>query len=405
MSKKFINTIVIFLLAIYGFEFAKYCNYKPDNLDYFDAELLINYSSGFIRRGLLGEIFKYIHLLTNIPVLYLTKIFSIVTYSTLIIYFIITFYKKGLSLFFLLLPSGLFFLLLDNRVRFRDSLLLLLIVVICKIISSTKFTDFYKYLLVSLLMSTGILLHEMFFFYTVPFFFIYTVLNKRSIMNTFVFIFPVAALLCVIFFHGQVNSGYYIFEDLKKIIPNNNIPKEFPNSLKAINTKAESLVLVNFSEINIGFSRGLMYCFFILSLIVCFTRYNDLDLNILGLKSTNSIDQKNILFYFLIQMIGAIPLFFIAVDWQRFINFSVLSSFIFCLELRPLQHKILSAVNMKSNVLISRFFMKENKWLTVFFATVILVPHLKLGKLDYLYTNSYLLIFNLLSKFLYFAIP
>lgn len=93
MSKKFINTIVIFLLAIYGFEFAKYCNYKPDNLDYFDAELLINYSSGFIRRGLLGEIFKYIHLLTNIPVLYLTKIFSIVTYSTLIIYFIITFYE------------------------------------------------------------------------------------------------------------------------------------------------------------------------------------------------------------------------------------------------------------------------------------------------------------------------
>lgn len=100
MSTKFINTIIILLLAVYAFAFVSYCMYRPDQLDYFDAELLINYSSGFIRRGLLGEIFKYIHLLTNIPVLYLTKIFSIVTYLTLIIYFIITFYKKGLSLFF-----------------------------------------------------------------------------------------------------------------------------------------------------------------------------------------------------------------------------------------------------------------------------------------------------------------
>lgn len=280
-----------------------------------------------------------------------------------------------------------------------------MIVVICKIIFSEKGNSFFRYVVVSLFISIGTLFHEMFFLYTVPFLIIYNLLNKTLQQYVFFLLFPIIALGLVTFYHGQADSGNIIFEDIKRIIPEGSFSDVIPSPLEFINSKTKILFLNNFSEINMGFSRGLMYCFFILSLIVCFTRYNDLDLNVLGLKSTNSIDQKNILFYFLIQMIGAIPLFFIAVDWQRFINFSVLSSFIFCLELKPLQHKILSAVNMKSNVLISRFFMKENKWLTVFFATVILVPHLKLGKLDYLYTNSYLLIFNLLSKFLYFAIP
>lgn len=404
MSTKFINTVIISLLAIYIFTFAKYCLYKPNILDYFDAELLINYSTGFIRRGLLGEVFKAIHLLTGIPILLLTKIFSIITYVLLIVYFITSFYKKSISLFFLLLPSGLFFLLLDNRIRFRDSLLMLIIVIISKIISSKKNNDTIKYLIVSVIISVGILLHEMFFFYTVPFLLIYILLNKNPLQKAYFLIIPIITLIFIIFFHGEPESGSLIFEDLKKIIPKDNIPKELPLCLKALNTKAESVALVNFKIMNIGFSRGLMYCVFIISLIVCFVRYKDLSIEIFGIKNSNYIESKNILFYFLIQIIAAVPLFIIAIDWQRFINFAVLSSFIYCIELKPLNHKILHNIKEGINAFISKYFIAKNRWLTVFFSTVILVPHLQLGKLDYLYTNSYLLIFNSLSKILYFAI-
>lgn len=403
MSSKFINTIVILLLAIYTFDFVKYCIYKPNNLDYFDAELLINYSSGFIRRGLLGELFKYVHLYTHIPILYLTKIFSIIAYSSLIIYFIASFYKKRISLFFLLLPSGLFFLLLDNRIRFRDSLLLLLIIIICKIISLKKIETFYKYFFTSIIISLGTLLHEMFFFYTVPFFALYAFLNKIKYTYISLFILPIFTLAFVTFFHGSENSGYIIFEDLKKIIPNGDFSNELPFSLRAINTEAESLIFENFKQMNIGFSRGLMYIIYFFSLIICFSRYKDLNIKVFGITNHTYIQSKDILFYFLIQILATIPLFFVAVDWQRFINFSILSSFIFCIELKPLNYKEITNINLIFNKIISRYFIPKNKGLTILFSTVILVPHLKLGNLDYLYTNSYLLIFNLFSKILYFS--
>jgi len=408
MKRMKINLKFIFiflLILIYLIQGIQYLLYIPNKLDYFDAELLINYSAGFIRRGLLGEIFIWLHEITGMNLLAITKYFSIITYALLIAYFIYNFTKKNISLFFLLLPSGLFFLLLDNRIRLKDSLLLLLIIVCCKIIKLAKNNIFTKLLLLSLVLSVGILLHEMIFFYTVPFLLIYLYSIKKTPLKNvwnFLFIIPVLTFLIVIFSHGFVGAGDIIFENIKSYLPENSYTKDLPTPLFYINSSAKNIIFINFSAYSQGFSRGILYLQYLASLIFVIIRYNDFrNINVFIFKKDNgSLSSSFLATTFLLQLFCAIPLYFIAMDWQRFIFFALISSFIYTYELGG-EIGYIKKFHFKMDSFIAKYIAPRNEALTIFVSTVLFVPHLKLGNIDYLFTNGYLMIFNYATKILF----
>lgn len=68
---------------------------------FFDfSDLFINYQGGFIRRGLLGEIFYHFYLKGINPV-YLAYIISLLSYVVIVVYMIRNFRKHGYALEFL----------------------------------------------------------------------------------------------------------------------------------------------------------------------------------------------------------------------------------------------------------------------------------------------------------------
>ncbi|WP_312090344.1 hypothetical protein [Chryseobacterium sp.] len=406
MKINFKFIFISFLLLIYVIEGIKYLLYIPNKLDYFDAELLINYSAGFIRRGILGEIFLWIHKLTDIELLVLTKYFSIITYLLLIGYFIVNFIKKNLSLFFLMLPSGLFFLLLDNRIRLKDSLLLLLIIAGCKIVKEFEKNNTIKSISLNLILGFGILLHEMIFFYTIPFIFIYLFFIQKITFRNFNNIFftiPLVAFFITISSHGFLGAGNIIFENIKAYLPATSYTRDLPTPLFYINSEAKNMTFVNFITFNNGFSRGILYLQYILSLSFVVVRYYDFK-NVAIFKSKfSNYKELNCSFLtitFLIQLFCALPLYFVAIDWQRFIYFALISSFIYTYELGT-HVKLMEKIHLYMDDFINKYIVERNRNLTICISTVLFVPHLKLGKLDYLFTNGYLMIFNYLSKLLY----
>ena len=404
MKIRFISIFMVLLFSIYIVESIKYLLYIPNQLDYFDAELLINYSSGFIRRGLLGEIFIFIHQFLKIDLLVLTKYFSIITYGPIIIYFVYNFIKKNISLFFLLLPSGLFFLLIDNRIRFRDSLLLLIIIVCAKIIKWKKINEITRYLLLSLIISLGILFHEMFFFYTVPFIFLYfLMIKKRNISFILIFSLPLLCFLLSIYYHGEKNSGDIIYHHIIPLLDNHQISKELPSPFKFINSGIQNYFKFTFLSIHQGFSLGILYFQYIVSLIFILVRYYDFNnIDIFGNtnKHLKPINFQFLLFVFLIQIISSIAILGIAKDWQRFIFFALISSFIYTNELST-KVDFIEIFHFKFDNFIAKYIVGKNRALTIFVSTILLVPHLKLGNINYFFSNGYFMIFNYFTKILY----
>lgn len=129
---------------------------------------MINYSCGFIRRGLLGTVFVFISQIINV------HIFDIYNYATfiaqLILFLFITvrLYKiKLLNILFLSSPVGILFVINNWGVfGFKDVYILLYTILILLILKN----DFkYKNAFVFIAILIGGLLHEPFLFFSAPF--------------------------------------------------------------------------------------------------------------------------------------------------------------------------------------------------------------------------------------------
>lgn len=140
---------------------------------------MINYSCGFIRRGLLGSVFLFISQIINV------HIFDIYNYATfiaqLILFLFITvrLYKiKLLNILFLSSPVGILFVINNWSVfGFKDVYILLYTILIHLILKN----DFkYKNVFVFIAIIIGGLLHEPFLFFSAPFILLAINTDKNS---------------------------------------------------------------------------------------------------------------------------------------------------------------------------------------------------------------------------------
>lgn len=127
MTRLSIKISIIFILGLTLLSLFNFIMTPSNSFGgYYKQSIFINYSDGFIRRGLLGEFIKYLHIASGINVLAFTKYFTLGCYLIFCGYMIYLFRKNKISVFFLLMPYVLPFYALIDFIIIRDFFLLLL---------------------------------------------------------------------------------------------------------------------------------------------------------------------------------------------------------------------------------------------------------------------------------------
>ena len=156
--------IIFFIFSIYG-----YAHIYTDLFfnEYSFNELFINYQAGFVRRGLLGEIFLQINSFNNIdPKLFFGFLFYFLYLIKIILLYLI-FKKKNTSLllyiFIFFSPTLILFSIYDPKVYFVKDILSKITIIFHAYLflfyDQKKYFKFLKYILLPIL-GISILIHE-----------------------------------------------------------------------------------------------------------------------------------------------------------------------------------------------------------------------------------------------------
>jgi hypothetical protein len=185
------------------------------------SDLFINYQGGFIRRGLLGEIFYQFYLKGINPV-YLAYIISLLSYIVIVVYMIRNFRKHGyalefLPISFLLGGIGIFGLAFFRR----DFIIMCIFLLIVKLWKSLPFR--WWVLCGNILAILAVLCHEPFAFWAFPLLLLITRLKVRYLWKTICCWIPsmLVFLLCL-HFSGSMEQYLLIRKSTEPFL-------EFPN--------------------------------------------------------------------------------------------------------------------------------------------------------------------------------
>ena len=182
------------------------------------SDWLINYQGGFVRRGLIGEIFFNIHKLFRIPLDFL--IFFIVSFFYLVFAFYFVKILKRINLNFLnllilLSPLSFFYPFMEQKVSGRkDILFILSILIICTFLEKIKFKN-QKYLVLALaLIST--FSHSGFFVYLPLYLLAFIAINyKQNLKSLILEVIKISTFFLVLFFLILFNTSIGDQEILK----------------------------------------------------------------------------------------------------------------------------------------------------------------------------------------------
>lgn len=180
--KKYFNYLYFLLILLFSsiYLFFLVRSFIVDGVLSFSlGELMINYSCGFIRRGLLGSVFLIVSRIINI------HIFDIYNYATfiaqLVLFFFITLrlYKiKLLNILFLSSPAGILFIINNWEAYGYKDIYTLIYSILILLIIKNDFT--YKNAFVFIAILIGGLLHEPFLFFSAPYILLSININNSS---------------------------------------------------------------------------------------------------------------------------------------------------------------------------------------------------------------------------------
>lgn len=136
------------------------------------SEFLINYQGGFVRRGLMGEILLFFTKNFNIDIVWTIKIFCLLCFIAVTVFFVRVFLKKGYSLY--ILPLCLFLgagIVGDSWIR-KDYLFFCFFIPVLWLYSKHNLSIFVKFLIINILTVAITLCHEVFAFFSFPLLFL-----------------------------------------------------------------------------------------------------------------------------------------------------------------------------------------------------------------------------------------
>jgi hypothetical protein len=400
------NKIIFFFLAIcFIYNLVQIYQFANDKYAYQYGDWLINYSSGFIRRGLGGEIIYYFSYFFNKNIqisyfIFLAVLLSIFYYKSFI--FI---NKVNLNFFILILffsPFLFLFFTLNHKAGVRKEILLYIYFIfllnsLCK--NYVKNID-WKYIFFFPIL---LLIHEGFFFF-IPFIILVflSVINKNNYKRIFFQIFILiisifSIMILTYFFKGDSNAVNIICDSLKHYAYQN-CKNTGAISWLALDAKSYIDLTVNFHDTRgyLYWIVNIMYGFF--PLIFFFTKNN-----FVLTKKNSALIFFNIklinLIYSFILILFLLPLFLLAIDWGRW--FSIIYHLIFFTIIFFLKKGII--VLNKNN-----FFAKLIKFTEIksriFFVIILIYSHFLIPGVFYIkdlnkFMNLNFAYFNVYNNF------
>jgi len=314
VSKKLsISFIFVTLLYIPLFNYFYEINLSGGHT-YLTADWLINYNFGYIKRGLPGTILLYFFnnsvKLLNFITFLLTSIYILNIFLTLRLF---NKYKQNyISYMLILSPATLLFPLFDSQGAFRKEMLGFTVLLI--LLNFDKSKNGLTFLLFSsFIFGFAVFSHEVNLFFTIPIFFILKnyYQNYRNIKYV-LFLFPVLLNMFFYFFYSNDELTMRLIKD--------NICDELV--LKNLGSLCNTGI---FDYIYWDFNANLNQTLFhVLNKQYEYQNYIYLFLVSLLPITLTTFFKKNIIFICIFGL-SFVPLFFLAIDWGRWVHIIIFS--------------------------------------------------------------------------------
>ena len=355
----------VFVCFVFVLFFRKNNVWDPfSDLEYFDiliSEWLINYEGGFVRRGIIGQLFYFLEQIH----LYDVRLLIVLTISfcSLLILFLLfhMFKKEGWPI--VLLPTGccLGFTIFNLFGR-RDLLSLLITFFIFLLYRKTRNKKRCIYLMAFYVLGIiQLLIHEASFFYTFPIILLDTYMQnsdfcsfKRNVKICIIRFSPIlVTMLLVSIFHGDQDISNRIWTSWKVVF--NAYPDGTDNGIVGSGLQYLNSGLVPAAKyhlsvaykggLNPAYWRSLFVFLNFLSIYYLFTRINSVNMGIFSSHETDNVFLSNT---FVIQFICMIPMFTIlSCDWGRTIPYLGMTSLFY--------YYLFHDINVKYPLLINNF--------------------------------------------------
>jgi len=322
------NSIILFFsFIVINYVFFNYRIIFREN-GYILGDWVVNYSGGFVRRGLLGHIFFSISKYFDIKIKYIIFFFSTGIYITTIYFFYKIIKNKldnSLVLIFILLPSTFLFNFFDPLSVGRKEILIFFFFTfyylnLKKILNSFSFKLFIFLLFIIILLT-----HELIFFF-IPYLFVLKYFNNNTNIKKInprdyyleILIFLLGSILMLVIF--KISH-----------LHNN---KVLCNSLLDVNLSTSACWAINDFKneilINSLFSYFIERKYFInYSLYFLFSIF---PIVLLIFHSSNKIQKKKFLFLSFFCLIFSTTFYMNVNDWGRYLNVTFLVHFLIVLK-------------------------------------------------------------------------
>ena len=383
-SKKNFYLIFISFLLIVAFSIT-----ILNTIDFFNeksgaqfSDWLINYQSGFIRRGLIGELVYQLHIITNISLLFF--LYSLVFLLYLIFFFTFYLIIKKINLQFIdtliiLSPLSFIYTVMEQKVSGRkDIVYLALISIFILNIKKINFSNQKYFLIIALTITT--LTHSGFIFYSFFYILLFVLINleytKKEILLQLipVFISLIFIVILLTFFsYSSIESVTIICNSIKDYLPNCGTN----DYIETLNwTIQENSRIAKVLWIKTGY-----YNFYLLAFLISFFPF-------LTKVFYSSIKNYNInlLSIFIFSLISTLPIYFIGVDYGRYM-------FLAYVSLVLIYYHLLSLKIIHTNLDPLKFIEKSRyaNFLRIIFLLLysftFTVPHCCANQFKFLYGN------------------
>ena len=337
LSQIFLKILLLFSFIVISINFFEWTEKKS----YFEySDWLINYQGGFTRRGLFGEILFILHKVSGLGldlILYL----GVTSMYFVFFLFLYKILKKSnlnfLNTLILFSPLSFTYLALNKTLAGRKEILLFfLLVIFFYNLKNIKFENIKYWIIFILTVSS--LTNFGFIFYS-PFlilFFIFLYPEKKF-KDLFIQILPIlfSGLLIILFtFYSTIYSKPDIFEICESI---KNFVKNCPSEtyVNVLNYSISDIRAINISYAgNYYFIKYLIY--FILS-------FTPITIALLNLRNNKNYKIKKLFIFLSISIICTFPVFYLGVDYGRYLNWQYM--FVLLLYLHLINFKFLKQNN------------------------------------------------------------
>jgi len=333
IKQTLLNTAyVLFLLSLlYRFVEQLFATYSYDSWNI--SEYLINYQGGFVRRGLTGEILFFFAQNFNINIEWTVKIFCLICFGAVCVFFVRAFLKKGYSLY--ILPLCFFLgmgILWDGGWIRKDYFFIAFLIPVLWIYKSNLHT-IIKFLIINALIVFVILSHEVFAFFTLPVLFLMFFgqyeskgIFKSTVLSILFLLPSFVAFILTLYYHGNTETVQAIWNSWGI----ETVESGYWNAVGGIGWKTEWAFSLhfkgNFLEVNKGIFSSLVWC--ITFPVVYYIATNAL---LVFRKDKNSFTSKHktvLSAILIIQLFYLLPVFaLLCTDYSRVFFFWIASSY------------------------------------------------------------------------------